>query len=310
MNTTVVFIIFNRPDITAKVFEVIRQVKPAKLLVIADGYRSDFPDDVEQCAATRKIIEQVDWDCKILKNYAEKNLGAKIRIATGLNWVFQQVEEAIILEDDCLPHPTFFAYCEELLDKYRHDQRIMTISGNNFQFGRRRTEDSYYFSRYPLIWGWATWRRAWQQYDLDMKQWVAIKNNNWLQDILNDSTAVRYWTEIFQTCYEGKINTWDYPWTLTSWLQNGLNILPNVNLVSNIGFSTGAANTKDIYSPFANHPAQAMEFPLQHPEFMIRDAQADKFTQQTQFHLSLIYRLKRKIKQILHKSYFRLLKTS
>ncbi|BAY11967.1 glycosyltransferase family A protein [Calothrix sp. NIES-2098] len=310
MNTAVVFIIFNKPEITAQVFESIRQVKPPKLLVIADGSRPDYPDDVDNCAATRKIIEQVDWDCTILKNYSEENLGAKIRIATGLNWAFKQVEEAIILEYDCLPHPTFFPYCEELLDKYRHDQRIMTISGNNFQFGRRRTEDSYYFSCYPLIWGWATWRRAWQQYDLEMKHWLAIKNNNWLQDILDNSTAVRYWTNIFQTCYEGQIDTWDYPWTLTSWLQNGLTILPNVNLVSNIGFSTEAHNTKDIYSPFANHPTQAMEFPLKHPAFMIRDAQADKFTQQTQFHLSLTYRMKRKIREILDKSYLRLIKSS
>ncbi|OUL18641.1 hemolytic protein HlpA-like protein, partial [Nostoc sp. T09] len=233
MKTAVVFIIFNKPDTTAKVFEVIRQVQPPELLVIADGPRPHRPGDVDKCVATQKIIEQVDWDCKVLKNYADKNLGPKVRIVTGLDWVFQQVEEAIILEDDCLPHPTFFEYCEELLDKYRHDQRIMTISGNNFQFGRRRTEDSYYFSRYPLIWGWATWRRAWQRYDLEMKHWVAIRDSNWLQDILDDSVAVRYWTKIFQNCYLGKIDVWDFLWTLTSWLQNGLTILPNVNLVSN-----------------------------------------------------------------------------
>jgi hypothetical protein len=169
MDIAVALIIFNRTDTTKKVFEVLRQVKPAKLLVIADAPRHNYPDDIEKCAATRQIIEQVDWNCQVIKNYSEKNLGNKLRISTGLNWVFEQVEQAIILEDDCLPHPSFLPFCEDLLDKYQDDQRIMTRSGNNFQFGRKRTEYSYYFSRYTLIWGWATWRRAWQHYDAEMK---------------------------------------------------------------------------------------------------------------------------------------------
>ncbi len=297
MNTAIALIIFNKPDTTAQVFEVIRQIKPPKLLVIADGPRQQHPEDVENCAAARKIIEKIDWDCELLQKISDINLGCKECISTGLDWVFQQVETAIILEDDCLPHPTFFPYCEQLLDKYRHDQRIMTISGNNFQFGRQRTENSYYFSRYPLIWGWATWRRAWQKYDREMKHWVEVRDGNWLQDILDDSTAVKYWTRLFENCYKGNIDSWAFRWTLTSWLQNALTILPNVNLVSNIGFSLAAANTRDIYSPFANHPTQAIEFPLKHPEFMIRDVQADQFTQQTQFRTSLISRLKSQIKK-------------
>ncbi|BAY34689.1 methyltransferase FkbM [Nostoc carneum NIES-2107] len=297
MNTAVALIIFNKPDTTAQVFEVIRQIKPLKLLVIADGPRQHHPEDVENCAAARKIIERIDWDCELLQKISDINLGCKESISTGLDWVFQQVETAIILEDDCLPHPTFFPYCEELLDKYLHDQRIMTISGNNFQFGRRRTENSYYFSRYPLIWGWATWRRAWQKYDREMKHWVEVRDNNWLQDILNDATAVKYWNRLFEKCHKGNIDSWAFRWTLTSWLQNALTILPNVNLVSNIGFSRTAPNTRDIYSPFANHPIQAIELPLKHPEFMIRDVKADQFTQQTQFRTSLISRLKSRIKK-------------
>ncbi|MGI2906432.1 glycosyltransferase family 2 protein [Tolypothrix sp. VBCCA 56010] len=300
MDTAVALIIFNRADTTKKVLEALRQVKPAKLLVIADAPRHNYPDDIEKCAATRKIIEQVDWNCQVLNNYSEKNLGNKLRISTGLNWVFEQVEQAIILEDDCLPHPSFFPFCEELLYKYQDDQRIMTISGNNFQFGRRRTEYSYYFSRYTLIWGWATWRRAWQHYDVQMKQWASIRDGNWLQDILDDSQAVKYWSRLFQGCYEENINTWDFPWTLTSWIQNGLTILPNVNLVSNIGFGSEAFNTKDAYSPFANHPSQAMEFPLKHPPFIVRDAQADQFTQRTQFDIGFISKVRSKTKKILN----------
>ncbi len=299
MSTAVVFIIFNRPNTTEKVFEMIRQFKPSQLLVIADGPRPHFPADVEKCLATRKIIEQVDWNCQVLKNYSDKNLGLKRRISSGLNWVFDQVEEAIILEDDCLPHPSFFPFCEELLDKYRHDQRIMTISGNNFQFGRRRTEYSYYFSRYALIWGWATWRRAWQDNDIDMKHWVSVRDGNWLRDILDDSRAVKYWSRIFQNCYDGKINSWAFTWTFTSWIQHALSILPNVNLVSNIGFSADACNTRDIYSPFANHHTEAMEFPLNHPPFRVRDAQADKFTQRTLFDIGLMSKVRSKAKKVL-----------
>ena len=174
LTTPVAFLIFNRPDTTARVFEAIRQAKPPKLLVVADGPRPDRPDDVEKCKAARAIIDRVDWACEVLTNYSDLNLGCGKRPATGITWVFEQVEEAIIFEDDCLPHPSFFRFCEELLNYYRHDERIMVISGNNFQFGRNRTDDSYYFSRYNHIWGWASWRRAWEYFDYDLKLWPKI----------------------------------------------------------------------------------------------------------------------------------------
>jgi hypothetical protein len=297
--TPIVFIIFNRPDVTEKVFNVIRQVQPTKLLVIADAPRQNRPDDEKDCAATRKIIERVDWDCEVLTNYAETNLGIKLRISSGLNWVFNLVEEAIILEDDCLPEFSFFPFCEELLKKYQNDDRIMTISGNNFQFGRKRTEYSYYFSRYTLIWGWATWRRAWQKYDVEMKHWDSVRNDNWLHDILDDYRTVKYWSSLFQGCYEGSINSWALPWTFTSWIQNSLSILPNVNLVSNIGFSPNASHTKDTYNPLANYPTESIEFPLQHPPFLIRDRLADQFTQQTQFDIDIKLKFKRKLQRVL-----------
>ena len=152
-STPVAFIIFNRPDTTKRVFAEIAKARPPKLLVIADGPRADHPADVEKCAAVRAIIDGVDWDCEVLKNYSDVNLGCKRRVSSGLDWVFDTVEEAIILEDDCLPHPTFFRFCEEMLEKYRDDKRIAMISGDNLQFGRKRTGYSYYFSRYPHIWG-------------------------------------------------------------------------------------------------------------------------------------------------------------
>lgn len=151
LTTPVAFLVFNRPDTTIRVFEEIRRARPPKLLVVADGARADRPGEAEKCAQVRAIVEQVDWECGVLKNYADDNMGCKRRISSGLDWVFANVEEAIILEDDCLPHPSFFRFCEELLRRYRDDERVMMISGDNFQFGKKRTDYSYYFSKYPHI---------------------------------------------------------------------------------------------------------------------------------------------------------------
>jgi hypothetical protein len=297
MKTPVALFIFKRPDTTEKVFEIIRQAKPSKLLVIADGPRADRPGEEEKCAAARAIIDRVDWSCEVLKNYSDVNMGTRRRGSSGLDWVFTNVEEAIILEDDCLPHPTFFHFCEELLDYYRHDTRIMTISGDNSPVGYRRTADSYYFSYYPRIWGWATWRRAWQYYDLEMKHWPQVRDNSWLKDILLDKQTVKKWENILQSTYDG-FEAWDYQWTFASWVQGGLSIIPNVNLVSNIGFDVEATHTKDSKDPRANLPVEPMKFPLQHPQFVIRDMQADDFYLKKQ-NPSLLHRIQRKARKIL-----------
>ncbi|TRU84856.1 MAG: glycosyltransferase family 2 protein [Microcystis novacekii Mn_MB_F_20050700_S1] len=298
LTTPVAFLIFNRPDTTARVFEAIRQAKPPKLLVVADGPRPDRPDDVEKCKAARAIIDRVDWDCEVLTNYSDVNLGCGKRPATGITWVFEQVEEAIIFEDDCLPHPTFFRFCEELLNYYRHDERIMVISGNNFQFGRNRTNDSYYFSRYNHIWGWASWRRAWKYFDYDLKLWPKIKTENLITSILEDRKSVKYWTKNFQRTYEGNPTVWDYRWTFACWIQNGLTILPNVNLVSNIGFGEGATHTSSSKSKVANLPVEEMIFPLKHPPFLLRHVEADDFTDHNIFYVSLLSSLSRKLAKV------------
>jgi hypothetical protein len=298
LTTPVAFLIFNRPDTTARVFEAIRQAKPPQLLVVADGPRPDRADDIEKCKAARAIIEGVDWDCEVLTNYSDLNLGCKNRVSSGLDWVFDTVEQAIILEDDCLPHPSFFRFCQDLLDYYRNDQRIMAISGDNFQFGRKRTGYSYYFSCYNHIWGWASWRRAWQYYDVKMKLWQEIRDGNWLESILGKTQAVKYWRKIFQTYYDGKIDTWDYPWTFACWIQNGLTILPNVNLVSNIGFGEDATHTSSSKSRLANLGVQEMNFPLKCPPFLIRNEGADNYTQKNIFNPNLFQRIKNKLGRI------------
>nr|WP_319422270.1 glycosyltransferase family 2 protein [Pleurocapsa sp. FMAR1] len=300
LETPVVFIIFKRPDTTEKVFEAIRQAKPPKLLVIADGSRSDKPGEAEKCAAAREIIDRVDWDCEILKNYSEINLGCAKRVSSGLDWVFEQVPEAIILEDDCLPHPTFFRFCEELLKRYRYDERIASISGQNVQLGRNKTEYSYYFSRYPHIWGWATWRRSWQYYDFDMKLWPEIKAKNLLRNILQDPEAKKCWSEIFQSTYEHdkRIDNWDFQWTFSCWVESKLSILANVNLISNTGFGLESTNTNNEKSLYSNLAVEAIEFPMKHPPYVIRDTQADRFTQKTLFnYLGIIKKIGVKIER-------------
>ena len=171
LNTPVVFIIFNRPDTTQKVFDEIKKVKPKKLFVISDGPRK--PSEEKLCVETRKIIDGVDWECEVLKNYSDKNLGLKERISSGLNWVFNNTEEAIILEDDCVPDQSFFKFCEEMLDRYRGNKNIMMIGGSN-PLKDFEIENAYTFSKYYQIWGWATWKRAWDKYDIDMKGWGVV----------------------------------------------------------------------------------------------------------------------------------------
>ena len=298
LKTPVAFIIFNRPNTTKRVFAEIAKARPPKLLVIADGPRVDHPDDAEKCAAVRTIIDGVDWDCEVLENYSDVNLGCKRRVSSGLDWVFDTVEEAIILEDDCLPHPSFFRFCEELLEKYRDDKRVAMISGNNFQFGRKRTEYSYYFSRYSHIWGWASWRRAWHNYDVDMKIWPEIRDGGWLEDLFGAKKSVWYWKNRFENAYQGKIDTWDYQWTFACWIQNALTVLPNVNLVSNIGFGYESVHTK-VKDKFAEMEIEPMSVPILHPNYILRDSKADFFVENNMFSAkSLMIRV---IKRVINK---------
>ncbi len=301
MKVPVAFLIFKRPDTTEKVFEAIRQARPPKLLVVADGPRADKPGEAEKCAATRAIIDRVDWDCEVIKHYADVNLGCKKCVSSGITWVFEQVEEAIILEDDCLPHPTFFQFCEELLAQYRDDQRIMSICGDNSRATSKRTEYSYYFSRAPLIWGWATWRRAWQYYyDVNMKLWPMIRDGKWHQDFLPDEKMMQSWEKTWQASYEGKIDTWDYQWSFACSIQSGMSVISNVNLISNLGFHAEATHTTYTESFRANNAIEAMSFPLKHPPFMI----ADRMYEESAFkkeHPNLLTRARKKAGRLLGK---------
>jgi hypothetical protein len=283
LKTPVVFLIFNRPEPTKLVLEEIRRARPSRLLIVADGPRRDRPGEQALCERTRAIVRAIDWPCEVLTRFSTENLGCKRNVSEGLDWAFENVEEAIVLEDDCLPDPTFFPFCEQLLDRYRNDEHIGQICGSNYQQGTRRTEDSYYFSRHAHIWGWATWRRSWMHKDLQMVAWPTLRQRDWLRHYLGDAKASFYWTKLFDDSYRGgrdSLNSWAIPWTFSSWARHQLSVIPTVNLVSNIGHSGDGTHTSNR-SATNRTVRDAIVFPLKHPITIEAHAEADLFTEET-----------------------------
>ncbi len=268
----VAFFIFNRPVPTARVFAEIARLKPAILLITADGPRHDA--DRRLCDETRAIVSQIDWPCDVRRNYAETNMGVRRRMYTGIDWVFSQFEQAILLEDDCLPDPSFFPYCCNLLDYYKDDQRVMMISGTQMLPQQRWTPDSYYFSVMTHIWGWATWQRAWQHYDAAMPHWHADLEAGFPGDFVPSANAARFYTRMMDDTYTGNLNAWGLAWMYAAWRRRGVTVLPSVNLISNIGFGPDATHTRKI-DPFANLPTEPMDFPLVHPPKVEVNTEAD-----------------------------------
>jgi len=272
LKTPVLFLIFNRPDTTEKVFEVIREQKPKYLYIAADGPRADKEGEAEKCRQTREIINKIDWDCELKTLFRDENFGCKIAVSSAISWFFENVEEGIILEDDCLPSKSFFNYCEVLLEKYRHDTRIMHISAENpldDSFGVA----SYYFSKIPHIWGWASWRRAWQKYDVEFQNFDKFIQNNLIEHVFPEKYVQKYWNKIFSRVKDGRINTWDYQWTYALFVNNGLSINPNLNMISNIGFGVEGATHTAISEKCANR--QTFEIAeIIHPEFILPDITA------------------------------------
>lgn len=276
MNVPVAVIVFNRPKHTREVFAALRLVRPAELFVIADGPRPEVSADNALCAEVREVVSEVDWPCTVHRNFADSNLGLKERVSSGLSWVFDNVDRAIVLEDDCVAHPDFFRFCESLLERYADDDRVSVITGNNFQQGRRRGEASYYFSRYNHCWGWATWRRAWRQYNGDIDFWPEWKNSDSWRATLPDPVERRYWSAIFDDVRAGKINSWAYPWTASVWFHDGLTATPQVNLVKNIGFDDAATHTAGRRPSGSASEFEALG-PISHPTDVLRKDVADRF---------------------------------
>ena len=305
LTTPVLFLIFNRPDTTQRVFDEIKKAKPSQLFVSADGPREGKAGEAARCQAARDVIKQVDWECEVHTNFRENNVGLKIAVSSGIDWFFEHVEEGIILEDDCLPSQSFFWFCQELLDKYHDDKRIMQISGSNFLFGKKVTEASYYFAKLNDIWGWATWKRAWKYYDVTMRTFPGFKEQNQLENYIDDP-EIRAW---LMSYFEQDFNAvgsekglWSSQWSYAMCAQNGLTIVPSVNLVVHIGFSDEATHTRDsfkLYSTVERHEITR----IMDPPFILPNQEADRlrFDLIRKTDPRLLYAKRLKMKELIRK---------
>jgi len=270
--------IFNRSETVRRVFEVIEQVKPPKLLVVADGPRAGNPDDVAGCQSARAVTEMVNWDCTLLVNYSETNLGCKQRVSSGLDWVFNEVEEAIILEDDCLPHLSFFRFCDQLLSEFRQNENVLHISGTN-PLPQIDWPESIIASRLVPIWGWATWRRAWRYYTDQQNLWPTCRDHCNLDYFGEFESRVQ--ADIDH--YFGVVHDmWSGEWALSCLRNNAVSLIPKTNLVQNIGFGDDATHTKLPIS-LGRVPVQGLTFPLVLPSVLVPNRDFDRQSLQRQY---------------------------
>jgi hypothetical protein len=274
LQTPVAFFLFKRPVRTGRVFDQIRRARPKRLFLIADGPRT--PEDRPGCEQARAIVDRVDWPCEVTRDYADQNVGLKHRIPSGVDAVFEAVDRAILLEDDCLPDPAFFRFCDELLERYAAHARVMHVAGSQLLRPAPARAASYHFSRYVHIWGWATWRRAWRHFDVELREWHELDRparEATLGAMFSEESERRYWRYVWDN--SDAIENWDAQWSHALLAREGLAANPNRNLISNIGF--GAEATNAIEDPFgiAARPVEGMRFPLVHPGSVERDADAD-----------------------------------
>jgi len=297
-DTPLLLIAWRRPHTLRKVIDAIRPLGPTRVFVACDGPNSGRPGEAEKVAATRMVIEnEINWPCHIERLYSPTNQGCRLGVSRAISWFFEQVEEGIILEDDCVPHPDFFTYCATLLARYRHDTRVWCVSGNNFQNGQWRGSGSYYFSRYNHCWGWASWSRCWKYYDSTLPNWPLLSESGLLKSIFDDPEELKYWSGIWDRLYcVAEPDTWDYQWTFSCLVNGGLTALPNRNLVSNIGFGLDATHTTLEKDHVLSAEGLGV---IEHPSFILRDSVADRFTFADHYSSSRSKNFKAKFKSIL-----------
>jgi hypothetical protein len=297
LDTPILFLTFNRFDTTKIVFDKIREQQPSKLYIASDGPRLNKPVEIEIVQQIRKyIIDQIDWECDVKTLFRESNLGCKNAVSGAISWFFENEEMGVILEDDCLPSKSFFPFCEELLIKYKDDDRIWHIDGTTSQLGVPGT--SYQFSKYCLIWGWATWKRAWQNYDPAMKTFPEFESKKVINSIWHKPEVRRYWLKNFKAVYNGLIDTWDYQWMYAVWTHNAMSIRPNVNLIKNIGFDINATHTITTSDLIKGMKNEEMIFPLNHPEFSLPNEEMDDICSANHFNINKLPR--RIVKKVLN----------
>lgn len=283
----VLLTVFNRPHETRQVLDRLKQVRPPVIFVAADGPRMNRPEDQHLCAEVRRLVaEEIDWPAQVITDFAACNHGLRRRMASAISWALGTEDRVIVLEDDCLPDPSFFRFCTELLERYADDPRVGVITGDNFQPEGFDCGASYYFSRYPHCWGWATWRRAWGLNDQAMSDWPRVRSTDWLSSIFPEPLEALYWQQLFDNTYSGKIDTWDYQWTYACWRREMLTATPGHNLVTNIGIGAAASNTRDAEPSKHGLATRSLQFPLVHPADIMRNISADAYAQQHAFGLA------------------------
>jgi hypothetical protein len=296
--TAIVLFSFNRPLEVQAVFEKIALLKPAKLFLVADGPRLGHSSDEVMCKKVRAIISNVKWKCQLFKLFFDTNQGCYQAFLQGMNWVFQNETRAIILEDDCLPDSSFFPFCQELLDYYQDNDRIMSIGGYRYLPDEIENTESYCFSKYTQSWGWATWKRAWDLMDSELVTWENISQSTWLESYLTNLKYSVYWKYIFNKMRRG-MNTWDYAWVYSCWRNNGLTVHPKVNLITPIGFGNNATHTKDKSHPASFRKGITMPFPLVHPKEICTNNAVEDWIEKHYFSAMNERRLKIGISRIL-----------
>jgi hypothetical protein len=304
LTVPVLFLLFNRPNETFKVFEAIRRARPPRLYVAADGARPHPPDEAQKCEEVRKIVGWVDWPCQVKTLLREENLGCRRAVSSAINWFFDNEAEGVVLEDDCLPAQSFFWFCQELLSKYRADQRVWQICGTSMLEETLRDEaiGSYIFSKYGPIWGWATWRRAWSHYDANMADWLLMRGTPFLSSAYENNSERRFRLDLGNKLYRRQIDTWDYQWVFTKHYQSGLSIVPCNNMIVNIGFGPDATHTIGRHQ-FAPVSKGEIRFPLTHPQYVIANTPHDLVYREKVLLGSRLARAKRAVKSILINGY-------
>ncbi len=275
MQTPLLLLWFNRPHLARQVLDRLRVVRPGRLFVAIDGPRASHPEDAQRVADCVALLDAIDWPCTVATRISPHNQGCKHGVSAAVDWFFDQVPEGIILEDDCLPDPTFFDYCAELLDRYRHNERVMHISGANLYGGQTFGSDSYFFSPVPHVWGWASWRRAWQTYDVTMAGFPDFMSQGGINALVPYSRSVAHWRWGMGETASGKLDSWDFQWVFAIWQHNGLCITPNQNLITNIGYGPEATRT-NLQSAIANLPTESITA-LQHPASVIVHERARQY---------------------------------
>ena len=275
--TPILLIAWRRPKEIKEVIDSLKVIRPKRLFISCDGARDNNVEEFEKVKKTQEVLlKTINWDCKIEWQISDVNLGCKKGVTKAINWFFENVQEGIILEDDVVAHYDFYKYCQDLLEKYRSDKRIWCISGSNNQNNIKRGKGTYYFGQIPLIWGWATWKDRWENYDVSLKKWPEIKSSKMLDNIFLDDLQKNHWSDIFENFYNfGNPDTWDYPWVFACLINNGLTAIPNKNLIKNIGFNSDATHTKWEISK--ENEVFGIGSNLIEPEFIICDLKAEKY---------------------------------